>query len=284
MRNLFTKMKGSGILIKTLLYCVLIMVAVYTLIPLVTIGMTAARSKRDVFRGPFSFPSEFRLFQNFIDAWTVGHFGLYIKNSVIITFPTVLLVVSLATLGGYAFAKISFRGRSPLFYYLLVGMMIPFQAVMIPLYFQLRDMHLLGTYWSVILTIGAFGLPFGIFMMRAFFRALPMELVDAAKIDGCSEIQAFWHVMMPLAYPAWICLIIFQSMWTWNNFLIPLLYIHEESMRPLPLGLMFYQARYTTNFSLVATGNIITILPLIILFIVLQRHFISGITMGALKQ
>lgn len=268
---------------KILLYSILIIVALYTLIPLVTMGMTASRTIQDVLRGPFTIPSEFRLFENLKKAWTVGRFSVYMKNSIIMTVPTVLIVVSLATFAGYAFAKISFRGRFALFYLILAGMMIPFQAVMIPLYFLLNDLHLLGTYWSVILTIGSFGLPFGIFMMRAFFMTLPIELVEAAKIDGCSEIKAFWYVMMPLAFPAWVSLIIFQSMWTWNNFLVPFLFIHKDSMRPLPLGLMFFQAEYTTNYSLISAGVLISILPLIILFIILQRHFIEGISMGAVK-
>lgn len=268
---------------KVLLYSILIIVALYTLIPLVTMGMTASRTIQDVLRGPFTIPSEFRLFENLKKAWTVGRFSVYMKNSIIMTVPTVLIVVSLATFAGYAFAKISFRGRFALFYLILAGMMIPFQAVMIPLYFLLNDLHLLGTYWSVILTIGSLGLPFGIFMMRAFFMTLPIELVEAAKIDGCSEIKAFWYVMMPLAFPAWVSLIIFQSMWTWNNFLIPFLFIHKDSMRPLPLGLMFFQAEYTTNYSLISAGVLISILPLIILFIILQRQFIEGISMGAVK-
>lgn len=268
---------------KVLLYSILIIVALYTLIPLVTMGMTASRTIQDVLRGPFTIPSEFRLFENLKKAWTVGRFSVYMKNSIIMTVPTVLIVVSLATFAGYAFAKISFRGRFALFYLMLAGMMIPFQAVMIPLYFLLNDLHLLGTYWGVILTIGSFGLPFGIFMMRAFFMTLPIELVEAAKIDGCSEIKAFWYVMMPLAFPAWVSLIIFQSMWTWNNFLIPFLFIHKDSMRPLPLGLMFFQAEYTTNYSFISAGVLISILPLVILFIILQRHFIEGISMGAVK-
>lgn len=283
MRNLFKSKIRLSSVTKVLLYSILIIVALYTLIPLVTMGMTASRTIQDVLRGPFTIPSEFRLFENLKKAWTVGRFSVYMKNSIIMTVPTVLIVVSLATFAGYAFAKISFRGRFALFYLILAGMMIPFQAVMIPLYFLLNDLHLLGTYWSVILTIGSFGLPFGIFMMRAFFMTLPIELVEAAKIDGCSEIKAFWYVMMPLAFPAWVSLIIFQSMWTWNNFLIPFLFIHKNSMRPLPLGLMFFQAEYTTNYSLISAGVLITILPLIILFIILQRRFIEGISMGAVK-
>lgn len=268
---------------RVIVYLFLIGAAMYTLIPLVIVGLTASKSNPEVLRGPLTFPSEFILFKNLREAWTVGHFGMYIKNSIIITVPTVLIVMFLATFAGYSFAKLRFKAKDFLFYLILTGLMLPFQAVMISLYFLLNRFHLINTYWSVIIAIASGSLPFGIFMMRSFFMSLPTELIEAARIDGCSEIQALWYVMLPLSFPGWISLIIFQSMWTWNNFIVPFLFIHDNSLRPVPLGLMFYQSEYQTNYSLIAAGVLISILPLVILFAILQRRFIEGITMGALK-
>jgi len=268
---------------RVIVYLFLIGAAVYTLIPLIIVGLTASKSNPEVLRGPLTLPSEFILFKNLKEAWTIGHFGMYIKNSIIITVPTVLIVMFLATFAGYSFAKLRFKAKDFLFYLILTGLMLPFQAVMISLYFLLNRFHLINTHWSVIIAIASGGLPFGIFIMRSFFASLPTELIEAARIDGCSEIQALWYVMLPLTFPAWVSLIIFQSMWTWNNFIVPFLFIHDNSLRPVPLGLMFYQSEYQTNYSLIAAGVLISILPLVILFAILQRRFIEGITMGALK-
>jgi raffinose/stachyose/melibiose transport system permease protein len=160
--------------------------------------------------------------------------------------------------------------------------MIPFQSIMIPLFFLFNSLGLIDTHGAVILAVGIGGIPFGTFMMRSFFIGLPNQLLEAARLDGCSDLSAFLRVMLPLTYPAWVSLIIFQTMWSWNNFLVPLVFIFTDKLRPLPLGLMFYSSRYNTEYTLVAAGVLITILPLIILYIVLQRKFISSITMGAL--
>jgi len=268
--------------VRIVIYTFLILAAIYTLIPAVTMVLTALRSPQDLQMGPFTLPREFTVIKNFTQAWVNGRFNIYLKNSIIQTIPSVLIVISFATLAGFSFAKMRFPGRSVLFFVLLGGMMIPFQAVMIPLYFLFNRLHLIDTHAAVFLAIGVLGIPFGTFMMRSFFMSLPNQLLEAARLDGCSDFGAFVRVMLPLTYPAWVSLILFQSMWSWNNFLVPLIFIFTDELRPLPLGLMFYSTRYTTNYTLVAAGVLITIFPLVILYIFLQRKFISSITMGAL--
>jgi len=268
---------------RTFIYIVLIIVAIYTLIPVVAVVTTSVRSEADLAQGPFSLPKEMRILENFKSAWIDGKFNVYFKNSIFITIPTVILVVALSTLAGYSFAKIHFPGANIVFSFMLIGMMIPFQAVMIPLYFLMKNLHLLDTTLGVILIITATSLSFGAFMMRAFFRGLPNELIEAAKLDGCTDLQTFWNVMLPLTIPAWISLIIFQAIWTWNNLLIPLLFLYNDKMRPLPLALYNFQDRYSTMYTLVAAAVMITILPLVVLFILLQRKFVTSITMGAIK-
>ena len=134
------------------------------------------------------------------------------------------------------------------------GSFLPFQSVMIPLYYQLLQMGLLGSYWAVILPGIAFGLPFGVFLMAAFFEDLPKELHEAARVDGCSELRIFWSVMLPLAKPAVSTLIVFQFMRTWNEFLMPLLYLQDAAKRPIPLGLMFFPGTSTPDHGLTAAG------------------------------
>jgi ABC-type glycerol-3-phosphate transport system permease component len=261
---------------------VLVAVAVYTLIPAVTAVLTALRSNRDLQSGPFTWPREFTPVQNFRNAWIGGRFSIYLKNSFIQTIPSVAIVIVFATLAGFAFAKTRFPGRSALFYLLLMGMMIPFQSIMIPQFFLFNSLGMIDTHWAVAIAIGVGGIPFGTFMMRSFFQGLPDQLLEAARLDGCSDLTAFTRVMLPLTYPAWVSLVIFQTMWSWNSFIVPLVFIFTDELRPLPLGLMFFSSRYSTDYSLVSAGVLIMIAPLVLLYVLLQRKFISSITMGAL--
>jgi ABC-type glycerol-3-phosphate transport system permease component len=263
-------------------YAILALFAVFALFPLVWMWIAALRSSSEVYATPFSLPNRLD-FDNLIKAWTVGRFGQYFLNSVIITVPTVIGVVILSSLAGYGIARFRFPVRLPMFYTLLLGLMVPFQSIMIPLYYQLRDLSLLGTYWAFILPATALGLPFGTFLMQSYFSGIPKDLAEAARIDGCNELQVFWKVMMPLAGPAVSSLIVFQFVWSWNAFLMPLLYLQTEAVRPIPLGMMFFQGRYTQDVSLIAAGVTIATIPVILVYLAFQRHFVRGLTAGALK-
>jgi raffinose/stachyose/melibiose transport system permease protein len=166
----------------------------------------------------------------------------------------------------------------------VLGLMVPFQSVMIPIYYLLRDIHLLETYWAFILPGIAFRLPFGIFLMRAFFRGLPSELGDAARVDGANEWGVFRQIMLPLAVPGLATLIVFQFIWTWNQFLMPLVFVQRDDLRPVSLGTMFFFGRFTADRGMIAAGVTISMLPMVVLYLLLQRRFIEGITAGALKS
>jgi ABC-type glycerol-3-phosphate transport system permease component len=155
---------------------------------------------------------------------------------------------------------------------------------MIPIYYLLRDIHLLETYWAFILPGIAFRLPFGIFLMRAFFRGLPSELGDAARVDGANEWSVFRQIMLPLALPGLATLVVFQFIWTWNQFLMPLVFVQRDELRPVSLGTMFFFGRFTADRGMIAAGVTISMLPMIVLYLLLQRRFIEGITAGALKS
>lgn len=263
-------------------YAILILAALIAIVPFIWIWSSALKESREIFRDPFALPTSLNV-DNLVNAWTVGRFSAYLKNSIIITIPTTLGVVALSCLAGYGLARFEFKGKQVVFYTFLLGIMVPFQSVMIPLYYNLRDYGLLGTYWAMILPAIALGQPFGIFLMQAFFRGLPGELADAARVDGCNEFQTFWRVMLPMAGSAMSALFVFQFMWTWNAFLMPLLYMQREELRPLPLGLMFFQGRYTSDYGLIAGGVTIATVPVIIVYMLFQRQFMRGLTAGALK-
>jgi ABC-type glycerol-3-phosphate transport system permease component len=275
--------KGSiNPIVETPKYGTLVLFAILAILPFIWMWSAALRTSREIFRDPFSLPSTLN-FENIFRAWTVGRFGNYLGNSLIITLPTVIGVLALSCLAGYGLARFNFRGRRLIFYLFLLGIMVPFQSIMIPLYYNLRDLRLLGTYWGMIVPATALGLSFGIFLMQAFFRGLPGELADSARVDGCNELQTFWYIMLPLARPAISTLTVFQFMWTWNAFLMPLLYMQREDLRPVPLGLMFFQGRYTQDYALTASGVTIITLPVIVVYVIFQRHFIRGLTSGAIK-
>lgn len=261
---------------------VLLFFTLVALYPVLVTVFTALRPAADVMRSPFGLPTELFL-DNLTTAWTRGRFASYLLNSVIITVPTVVGVVVLSCLAGYGISRFRFPGRNVMFYAILLGLTVPFQSVMIPLFYQLLAMGLLSTYWAVILPGIAFGLPFGIFLMQAFFEDLPRELSDAGRVDGCSEWRIFHSIMLPLAWPAVSTLIVFQFVRTWNEFLMPLLYLQNEDLRPVPLGLMFFQGAYTRDIGLISAGVTIALLPVVIIYLIFQRQFVKGLTAGAVK-
>ena len=263
-------------------HAVLALFGVLSFYPILVMWFTALRPKNEAMRDPFGLPTSLYL-DNLTTAWTRGRFGDYFLNSIIITVPSVIGVVMLSALAGYGIARFRFQGRMLIFYLILLGLTVPFQSVMIPLYYQLLAMGLLGTYLAVILPLIAFGLPFGVFLMQSFFEDLPVELHEAGRADGCSELRIFWSIMLPLAKPALSTLIVFQFMRSWNEFLMPLLYLQKEELRPIPLGLMFFQGAYTRDIGLIAAGVTLATVPVIVIYLIFQRQFVRGLTAGAVK-
>lgn len=263
-------------------YVILILFALAAAGPLVWVVSTALKTTRDLAMSPLGLPTDPQ-WSNFPRAWQVGRFGTYFLNSIIVSVPIVVFVVMLSSLAGYAFARLRMRGATALFTMFLVGLMVPFQSIMIPLFYLLRDLGLLGTYWGMILPMTAFGLPLGIFLMRAFFVGLPGELSDAAKIDGCTELGVFWRVMLPLSAPGLSTLAVLQFILAWKEFLIPLLYLQREELRPVVLGLMFFRNEYTQNVPLTMAGTTLVMIPIVVAYVFLQRSFVRGLTAGAVK-
>ena len=220
---------------------------------------------------------------NFADAWRDGNFGQYLKSSAIVTVCVVACSVALSVLAGYAFGQMRFRGSQVLFYVLLLGLMIPMEAMIVPLYYDLRDLRLTDTYWALILPQIGTSVAFGTFWMRAFFRSVPRSLVEAARIDGASSWFTLWRVLLPLAKPAVLTMTVLLFMWTWNEFLLALVMVTDEGLRTAPLGLSFFQGRNQTDLTLLAAGAVIVATPVVVLYVFLQRHFIRGMLSGAVK-
>jgi raffinose/stachyose/melibiose transport system permease protein len=262
-------------------YVVLILFFLITVLPLFWMWQAALIPQKS-FVDPFTIPKSIT-FQNLISAWTTGRMSKYMLNSVIVAVPRVSVVLLLSSLAGFAFGKLKFKGKNMFFGFILLGMMIPIQAMIIPIYYNVQRMGLIDTHWSMILPAFGLSMPFACFMMRAFFKELPDEIMESATIDGCGEFKIWVYIMLPLIRPALLSLLVFEFMWSWNDFLIPMLMVYDDAYRTLPLGLMYFFGEYTANQSLIAAGVTICTLPIIVVYTLFQKTFIEGITAGAVK-
>jgi raffinose/stachyose/melibiose transport system permease protein len=263
-------------------YAVLIFFLLVFLIPILWIWSSALKSSIEISRDPFALPQEF-MWENLRKAWTIGGFDRYMLNTVIYCAAIVGGVVALSCLAGYALALLPLPARGVVLTLFLLGLMVPFQSVMIPIYYLLRDVGLLETYWAFIVPGIALRLPFGIFLMRGFFKGLPQDIADAARIDGANEWNVFRSIMLPLSIPGLSTLVVFQFIHTWNQFLMPLVFVQRDELRPVALGTMFFFGRFTADRGMIAAGVTISMIPMVILYLLLQRRFIEGITAGAMK-
>lgn len=263
-------------------HLLLVVLSLLTLAPVVLIVSTALKTRTDVKVNPFGLFSSFS-FENITNAWTEGHFSDYVLNSVLLSVPSTILVIVLSTMAGYAFARLPFRGRTIMFYTVVLGLLVPFFTYMIPLFFQLRSLGLLDTLVGVILVLTTTGVSFGTFFMRAFFTDLPNELEHAARIDGASEWQIFYKVMLPLVGSGMSALAVFTFLQTWNNFLVPLLYLPGGGYRPLTTALYQFTSGRQIDIGPLAAATLITILPVLVLFVALQKQVAAGFISGAVK-
>ena len=263
-------------------YALLIGFLVVFLVPFVWYASMALKTERQIAASPFSLPIP-PAWDNLEQAWTLGRYSQYLPNTVVYAVAVIAGVCTFSCLSGYALARLTFPGRNLMFLLLLVGITVPFQSLMIPTYYLARDLNILGTRLGMIVPATAFGLSFGSFLMRAFFRGLPEEIADAARVDGGSEWRVFRDVMLPLARPGLATLATFSFLETWTAFLLPLVLVQRDELRPVSLGLLFFTGRYSSDRGLIAAGVMFTIMPIILVYIALQRKFIEGITAGALK-
>ncbi|MET1007411.1 MAG: carbohydrate ABC transporter permease [Propionibacteriaceae bacterium] len=277
-----TRRSGRRSVTLAVRHVVLIALSLLTIIPVLLVVSTTLKTDTDVKTNPFGLFTSFSM-ANIVRAWTAGNFDDYVLNSFLLSVPSTVLIIVISTMAGYTFARLPFFGRTVLFYLVVLGLLVPFFTYMIPLYFQLRSMGLLDTLTGAVLVLTSTGISFGTFFMRAFFSDLPEELEQAARIDGCSEWRIFTRVMLPLVTSGIGALAVFTFIGTWNNFLVPLLYLPGGAYRPLTAGLYMFMGGRSIDIGPLAAGTLITILPIIVLFIVLQKQVTAGFISGAVK-
>jgi multiple sugar transport system permease protein len=262
------------------LHLILIPLAALMVTPLAWMVMTSIQTPDEARRFPPVFPSGIH-WQNYTDAINAAPFGRFFLNSFLVTGATVLGNLVFCSLAGYAFARFRFFGRDVLFILLLATLMIPFQVVMIPIFLIMRHLGLVDSLGALILP--NLVTPFGIFLMRQFFRTLPIELEEAAKIDGCSRLGTLIRIVLPLSGPALATLAVIAFLWNWNDFLWPLVVIQSEHNMTLQLGLSTFQGAHSTAWTLLMAGNVLAVLPMLVAFLLAQRQFVNSIASAGIK-
>jgi multiple sugar transport system permease protein len=272
---------------RTLLYAALIVTSLVMIVPFYWSFATSFKPAGDIFASPPKWiPNPWTL-ENYRDVFSLLNFDRYFINSVIVTASIVGLNIVFDTAAAYAFAKLEFPGRNVLFFMLLITLMVPFQVNLIPLYRIMVSLHkvspLLGvdTYSGIVLP-GMIQV-FGIFLMRQFLQSIPDEVLESARVDGASEFRILRSVIFPLAAPGMATLAIFTFLGAWNDFLWPLIVINNPKYYTMPVGLALLQQRNTINWGATMAGTVLTAAPMVVIFLLLQRRFIEGLTAGSVK-
>jgi raffinose/stachyose/melibiose transport system permease protein len=266
------------VMLNYLLMILCSMIAIYPLVGVVLASLYPA--------GPGSAPSGFALppsfeWHNYVAAWDQGKFAASFTTSIVVAAIMVPASVGLSILGGFAFATMRFRGSRALFYLFILGLIIPTEATIVPLYYDVRDVGLLDTYWALILLETSGELAFGIFWMRAAFISAPRSLLEAARIDGASSWRTLWKILVPFARPAILTLTVLTFADSWNEFFLALVFTVNHMTAPA--GLASFSGRFTTDVPLVSAGAVIVAVPILVVFIIFQRQFIRGVLTGAVK-
>ncbi|MGF9700189.1 MULTISPECIES: carbohydrate ABC transporter permease [Paenibacillus] len=266
-------------------YLLLTLISLIMIVPFIWMISTSFKEPQSIFTYPPQWiPEPFR-FQNYIDVFRLIPFHRFYFNSVYIAVVVVLGTVFFASLAGYAFAKIPFKGRNVVFLILLSAMMIPHEVTAIPMFLFMRQLGWIDTHLPLILLpiFGAGGV-FGIFVMRQFFITVPTELEEAAMIDGCNRFRIYARIMLPIAKPGMATLTIFTFVTIWNEFFDPLIFINSRELMTLPLGLSLFTDEVGTAWHYLMSATVMATVPLLVVFFIAQRRFIEGVAMTGLKE
>jgi len=247
--------------------------SVLVIFPMVWLVYTAFKSTDEIFASAWSLPATWKL-DNFVEAWTEARVGEFFWNSIFVTVSTLALQLFVGSMASYSLAKYHFRGSSYLYYTFLAGMMFPIFLGLVPLFFLLKTLHLLDSHLGLILVYSAFGIPFTVFVLTAFFRTIPTTIMEAGIMDGCSHFTLFWRVMLPLAKPGLTTVGIFTFISIWNEYILALVLLSSSHLRTLPLGIAVLQfvQFYEADFGALFAGLVIVMLPTLICYLILQEQ------------
>lgn len=263
-------------------FAFILLLAVIFLFPLYIAILMSLKTAKQTFDSFYALPSALD-FTNYLHAWDTSKFPAALMNSLIITGLSVVLIVLVSALAGYAIARRNKPFYNLIFLVFLSGMMIPFQVTMLPLYKLGKSLHMLNTHWGIILIYGGFGVQMGILFYTAFIRQISREIEEAAKIDGCSTPGIFFRIIIPLLKPVTATVVVLNALYIWNDFLLPLLYLQDQSYRTIPLQQYFFFGQYSSDLNLAFAYAVMGMIPVIVFFLFMQKFIIKGIAAGAVK-
>ena len=270
-------------IIRTALFIVMLTFVIVWLLPVFGGMLTAFRSMDDLTRNGFWAMPEKISFQYFADAWTRGMLGRYLYNSFVITLPALAGTLLLSSLCGFALASYKFKGNFVVYVTFVGGMLLPFQLLMLPIFQLSNALKIYDTYRGLIMIHMAFQLGFCTFFLRNFMMTVPMELAEAARIDGCSEFGIYRRIYMPLSLPALAAVGTLEFTWIFNDYLWALVLLKNNDLKPVTTGLSTLQGQYISSWNVLVAGSLLATIPTVFVFVFLQRYFIEGLTMGAGK-
>jgi raffinose/stachyose/melibiose transport system permease protein len=256
--------------------------SILVIVPLIVLLSVALKSPVELLNNPLGWPEQF-LWSNFARAWNNASLGQAFFNSVLITSVTLLGLIVFGALAAYPLARFTGPWSQRIYLYFVAGLIVPIQLGLFPLYKEMHDLELINTYHGAILLYIAINLPFVIFLYTGFIKTVPRELEEAALLDGAGPLRTFWLVVFPLLRPVTATVAITSALSTWNDFFIPLIFLQRDGMQTLPLAVFNFVGQYNNNWALIFASVIISSIPLVVIFLVLQRYFIKGIAAGALR-
>jgi raffinose/stachyose/melibiose transport system permease protein len=263
-------------------YVILVLLALFALGPLVIVVFNSLKSSAEIGRNPLGLPLS-PVFENFPAAWTQGDFSTTMVNSTILTVGTVVGVCIIAGTSAYAMARLDLPGTDAVLLYLFVASAVPFQLFLVPLFFLWSILHLTNSRFGLIVIYWAIFSPLATLLLRSYLVGLPRDFEDAARIDGANELQVMLRVVLPLSWPGLLTVALVTGVQAWNEFFFAITFIQDKNLKPVTTSFLAFQSTYSQNWGLTSAAAIYIILPIVVLFLFLQRRFISGLTAGGLK-
>jgi raffinose/stachyose/melibiose transport system permease protein len=273
---------GASRFSRILFYVFMIAISCVFFYPMIWLVLSSFRSNRDIFARPFALPERIDL-GNWAEAWKIGHMSIYAKNSVIVTGCAVAGILLLAGLAAFAFSKLRFKGSGALMLLFAFGLFMPLQSFFIAQSYLFERLHLKDSYAGLILPYIGMGLPLAVFLLKAYLDSVPKGLLEAARIDGCGDFSLFVRVVLPLLIPSMATVGIFSALNAWNELLLAMLYIQNDALKTIPVGLLAFSSRYMTDYKLLFSALSLITIPMIVVYIFFHRYIVAGLTEGALK-
>jgi len=263
-------------------HAVLVLIGLFAVGPILLLALNTFKPADQFLVAPFGFPSRLT-FDNIAGAWTEGHYARAYWNSLVVGSATIAVVCFGAGLGAYALAKLEFKGSNVVMLFLLLTMSVPMGLFLVPLFYVWQKLHLMDSLIGLIIIYSAIFMPFNVFLLRSFFLGIPKEIGESAKIDGCNEFEILWRIIVPLSKPAFLTVALIVGLWTWNEFFFANAFIQTDELKTVSIKYLSFVGNFTSDWSKISAAGFISIFPIVVLYLLLQKRFIEGITEGSIK-